>query len=222
MTPYSDREARLVPTLINVLVAGMCDPSRLQKGRTYARQGAVMDVRVASGELLGYVQGSRSIPYEVVVHVSAATDFDKLVTLVPTARDIRVDCSCPDWESMCKHAVAAMATFAERVGSDPQLLATWRGAPTIGSGPRAVVGSRSTRPSIASGPKKAPAPEITAEALAAVEQFLGKIADSPARPARELPHLAGLAPPRPDGWDDPWATMLDSAVAHLGRHTRKS
>ncbi|MEO6123469.1 MAG: SWIM zinc finger family protein [Ilumatobacteraceae bacterium] len=241
---YNDREARLVPTLINVLIAGMCDPSRLRRGRDYARQGAVMDVHVESGLLTGFVQGSRPTPYDVVVHVTAATEFEVLQQLVPTARDIRFDCSCPDWDNPCKHAIAVMSAFAERVGHDPQLLATWRGAPLVGAAARtAVVGSRSSRTSQTAPPPK---PVITDQQRAEVDAYLGIAAQKPAveepsaepstaepstaepstaepsaavQPGWRPPELLDLSPPESDGWDEPWASMLDDAIKHLRDHT---
>ena len=224
-----DREARLVPTLINVLIAGMCDPSRLKRGRDYARQGAVMDVHAEPGTLTGFVQGSRSAPYEVEVHVTPAPSFESLTALVPTARDIRFDCSCPDWDAPCKHAVAVMAAFAERIGSDPHLLAAWRGFPERSSSVRsAVVGSRTHRPAAT-----ATAPtDVPDEVRSQVDTYLGMRVDvstdggdlgTTDRPASRtepwtVPDLVELPPPRADGWDDPWASMLEDAIRHLAEH----
>ena len=211
MTTYTEREARLVPTLLNVLVAGMCDPPRLNRGRSYARQGAVMDVQVEPGVVTGFVQGSRSVPYEVVVHVTEATDFAVLTNLVPTARQVRFDCSCPDWDAPCKHAVAVMYDLADRVGRDPGLLATWRGAPAAGSGPRATVGSRS-RGDGGSTAVRPPAVVIDDETRAALHAYLGE------GPEFVRPEITTLGAPRGDGWDDVWAAMLESALDHLRAH----
>ena len=239
MTTYTEREARLVPTLLNVLVAGMCDPPRLNRGRSYARQGAVMDVQVEPGVVTGFVQGSRSVPYEVVVHVTEATDFAVLTNLVPTARQVRFDCSCPDWDAPCKHAVAVMYDLADRVGRvpgwgpegappakpggavlshgparggrDPGLLATWRGAPAAGSGPRATVGSRS-RGDGGSTAVRPPAVVIDDETREALHAYLGE------GPEFVRPQITTLGAPRGDGWDDVWAAMLESALDHLREH----
>ncbi|MFW6113250.1 MAG: SWIM zinc finger family protein, partial [Thermodesulfobacteriota bacterium] len=40
---------------------------RLNRGRTYARKGQVMDIEIEKGRVLATVQGSRSYPYEVEV-----------------------------------------------------------------------------------------------------------------------------------------------------------
>lgn len=42
---------------------------RLGRGRTYARKGQVMDLQVQSGMVTAAVQGSRSRPYEVEIHL---------------------------------------------------------------------------------------------------------------------------------------------------------
>ncbi|MEA4889408.1 MAG: hypothetical protein VB070_08085 [Clostridiaceae bacterium] len=39
--------------------------SRLGRGRTYVRAGAVLDLKIRPGEILGCVQGSRRTPYQV-------------------------------------------------------------------------------------------------------------------------------------------------------------
>ncbi len=45
------------------------DPNRLPRGRTYARSGAVGELRLAPGEVLAEVQGTRRTPYKVRVRV---------------------------------------------------------------------------------------------------------------------------------------------------------
>ena len=41
--------------------------------------------------------------------------------------DVRATCSCPDWESPCKHTAAVLYVFADRLDDDPWLLLNWRG-----------------------------------------------------------------------------------------------
>jgi uncharacterized Zn finger protein len=208
MTGSTDREARLVPTLLNVLVAGMCDPHRLSRGRSYVRQGAVMDIHVAAGELTGFVQGGRPVPYEVTVRVDDAEQASSPTQLVPTAREVRFDCTCPDWEAPCKHGVAVMYEFADRVGRDPSLLATWRGAAKAGAAERATIGSRAR----GDRPVAAPKPQLDDEVREALRRFLGDDVEV----AR--PDISPLTAPRSDGWDDAWAAMLDDALEHLRDH----
>lgn len=47
---------------------------RLSRGRSYARRGAVSELRVAPGLVLATVQGSRPIPYSVTVRVETFSD----------------------------------------------------------------------------------------------------------------------------------------------------
>jgi hypothetical protein len=42
-------------------------------------------------------------------------------------RDVRADCSCPDWENPCKHIAAVLYVFADQLDTDPWLLLRWRG-----------------------------------------------------------------------------------------------
>jgi len=50
------------------------------------------------------------------------------VALFPgTWRELRADCSCPDWENPCKHIAAVLYVFADRLDADPWLLLAWRG-----------------------------------------------------------------------------------------------
>ncbi|HEX8271855.1 MAG TPA: hypothetical protein VF615_04320 [Longimicrobiaceae bacterium] len=50
------------------------DPSRLTRGRSYARGGQVMDLRVAPGVVTAEVQGSRAAPYRVRITLPPFTD----------------------------------------------------------------------------------------------------------------------------------------------------
>lgn len=50
------------------------------------------------------------------------------VALFPrTWRELRADCSCPDWENPCKHVAAVLYVFADQLDADPWLLLAWRG-----------------------------------------------------------------------------------------------
>ncbi len=53
---------------------------------------------------------------------------DAGLALLPTRwSDLAARCSCPDWESPCKHLAAVLYVFADRLDGDPWLLLTWRG-----------------------------------------------------------------------------------------------
>lgn len=46
--------------------------------------------------------------------------------LFPTPQDIRLDCSCPDWATMCKHVAAVLYGVGARLDTQPELLFTLR------------------------------------------------------------------------------------------------
>ena len=126
----------LASAMLAAAVAGRADPARFGRGRSYVRDGAVIDLSVVPGELIGSVLGSRSRPYQVSVRVPKLpgqdTDGDGTAVgvlnhLVPKPRELRSDCSCPDDADPCKHAVAVLLAFAQQVAIHPRLLLTWRG-----------------------------------------------------------------------------------------------
>jgi uncharacterized Zn finger protein len=41
--------------------------------------------------------------------------------LFPSARDIRFECSCPDWAAMCKHVAATLYGVGARLDTEPEL-----------------------------------------------------------------------------------------------------
>src|SRR5690606_891296 len=46
--------------------------------------------------------------------------------LFPKPAEIRMDCSCPDWATMCKHVAAVMYGVGARLDQHPELLFTLR------------------------------------------------------------------------------------------------
>jgi len=54
----------------------LVDRGRLQRGRTYARQGQVLTLQEAKGHLVAEVQGSRRQPYKVQIHVQPLNEAD--------------------------------------------------------------------------------------------------------------------------------------------------
>ena len=44
-----------------------------------------------------------------------------------SARELVMDCNCPDWEVPCKHLAAVMYLLAEAFDDDPFLILQWRG-----------------------------------------------------------------------------------------------
>ena len=72
------------------------------------------------GSLLELLQGKLSHGVMQVV-----TDRDR--GLFPLPREIRLDCDCPDWASMCKHVAAVMYGVGVRLDDKPDLLFRLRG-----------------------------------------------------------------------------------------------
>ena len=72
------------------------------------------------GSLLELLQGKLSA--EVMAVVAHRTD-----GLFPLPGEIKLDCSCPDWATMCKHVAAVLYGVGHRLDTDPGLLFTLRG-----------------------------------------------------------------------------------------------
>jgi uncharacterized Zn finger protein len=49
------------------------------------------------------------------------------VSLFPTSRQLKTDCSCPDWGNPCKHAAAVCYLLAEQFDTDPFTVLALRG-----------------------------------------------------------------------------------------------
>jgi len=47
--------------------------------------------------------------------------------LFPTPKEIKLDCSCPDWAEMCKHVAAALYGVSVRLDEKPELFFVLRG-----------------------------------------------------------------------------------------------
>jgi uncharacterized Zn finger protein len=76
------------------LLESFADKGRLQRGRTYARQGQVLELSVAAYEVTAKVQGSRRRPYTVALGIDVIDG--------------------PDWEDI-EQALASRAVFRARL-----------------------------------------------------------------------------------------------------------
>jgi uncharacterized Zn finger protein len=132
--------------------------SRLPRGRSYLRQGAVLDLRLSAGQVRAQVMGSEL--YTLTIHVAPIKPAawrrirtacaggigstiellqgrlsDHVMTVItepgrglfPEPGEIRMDCSCPDWADLCKHAAAVLYGVGVRLDERPELLFTLRG-----------------------------------------------------------------------------------------------
>lgn len=132
----------------------------LDRGRSYVRNGMVLDLKLEPGLVRAKVAGSRSTPYDVTVKIKplpgatwkalvrkasgrvasigslldggfpeALKDlfFLEAGGLFPTPKEIDLDCSCPDWASMCKHVAATLYGVGARLDRQPALFFSLRG-----------------------------------------------------------------------------------------------
>ena len=123
--PFGANHAgRLPATMMKVLAAEMSDPSRLRRGKQYAKDGSVLDIVIDPGSVTCEIQGSRSTPYIAVVTVTPGNG-------MPLRRDVTYTCTCPDidnWDDYaCKHVVATMFALSDEFLLEPELLDLWRG-----------------------------------------------------------------------------------------------
>lgn len=132
--------------------------NRLPRGRTYVRNGSVVDLVIKPGKVEAIVAGSE--PYKASISIKkldkktwdaikkdCSSSIDSLIDLLgghlsegvmrrltkeksgcfPTAQQIKLDCSCPDWSVCCKHVAAVMYGIGSRLDSEPGLLFLLRG-----------------------------------------------------------------------------------------------
>ena len=133
-------------------VAGLAEratePGRLSRGRALFRKGAVLEVSVTEGSIVASVRGGAIEPYVTTIGTApaprgvvrqvaqdaAANDgigIDGLIAdgldLCPRDIDLAFDCNCADWDEACKHVIAVLLAFADRVDLDETELLRWRG-----------------------------------------------------------------------------------------------
>jgi hypothetical protein len=141
---------RLAGSLLSVTVAGLADPQRFRRGKTYLADNAISRLELSEGVLLATVAGHRADPYHVTITVETISrpeglaqipERSHVARLIPRGDDLLFSCTCPDWDDPCKHAVAAVLAFAAELSSRPELLVIWR-CGDIDGRPRPKVGSR--------------------------------------------------------------------------------
>jgi uncharacterized Zn finger protein len=132
--------------------------NRLPRGRTYLRNGSVIDLQIEAGRVRAMVSGTdlytvdikiKSLPKKKWTEIKGqcAGQIDSLVELLqgsiskgvmeivtrkaeglfPSPREITLNCSCPDWATMCKHVAATLYGVGARLDHEPELLFTLRG-----------------------------------------------------------------------------------------------
>ena len=132
--------------------------SRLPRGRSYVKNGAVCDLQVEPGQVAALVCGTevyrvaikvaplspaawKAIKSECAGRIGSVIELlqgklskavMEVVTrrdggLFPRPREIKLDCSCPDWADMCKHVAASLYGVGARLDHQPELLFKLRG-----------------------------------------------------------------------------------------------
>lgn len=131
--------------------------NRLPRGRTYVRNGSVIDLKIEPGKVRALVVGSSLYKIEIGIAAVPHARWKSLAKectgsiaslvellqgklsnavmericqpktgLFPAPADIRLDCSCPDWATMCKHVAAVLYGVGARLDAQPELLFTLR------------------------------------------------------------------------------------------------
>jgi uncharacterized Zn finger protein len=131
--------------------------NRLPRGRTYVRNGSVIDLKIEPGKVRARVVGSSLYQIEIGIAAVPKSHWKSLVKectgsiaslvellqgklskavmericqpktgLFPAPKDIQLDCSCPDWATMCKHVAAVLYGVCARLDTQPELLFTLR------------------------------------------------------------------------------------------------
>ena len=127
--------------------------NRLPRGRTYVRNGSVIDLQITAGEVRAQVMGSSLYTVAVTVTTCPETQWraigadcagsiDSIVELLqgklstavmerickpgtglfPAPKEIKFNCSCADWASMCKHVAAVLYGVGARLDQQPEFL----------------------------------------------------------------------------------------------------
>lgn len=132
--------------------------SRLGRGRSYVKNGCVVDLKLARGKVTARVMGTSLYGIEISIQPLPAARWravvakcsgriDSLVELLsgrmsdavmrvvtdretglfPAPKEIRMQCSCPDWAGLCKHLAATLYGIGSRFDRSPELLFSLRG-----------------------------------------------------------------------------------------------
>ena len=127
--------------------------NRLPRGRTYVRNGSVVDLKITEGNIVARVSGSSLYAVKVgikplssakwkTITRECAGGIDSLVELLsgklskavmeiitrkgdglfPTPKEISMECSCPDYATLCKHVAATLYGIGARLDHEPNLL----------------------------------------------------------------------------------------------------
>jgi Uncharacterized conserved protein len=125
--------------------------NRVSRGRSYVKNGFVVDFSIDKGHVSGLVMGTNKNPYAVKIAISPLAESKKkelsalcgrkidsleallngkfpkeqgalfLKLLFPSPSEMKFYCSCPDGAYMCKHVAAVLYAVSARLDEDPLL-----------------------------------------------------------------------------------------------------
>lgn len=132
--------------------------NRIPRGRTYVRNGSVVDLQIAPGEITSLVSGSslykikisidkldakrwKAIRADCAQQVSSLLDLmrgklpdtvlkrltDSNTGMFPSPKELKVQCSCPDYAVLCKHVAATLYGVGHLLDTEPELFFKMRG-----------------------------------------------------------------------------------------------
>jgi uncharacterized Zn finger protein len=127
--------------------------NRLPRGRSYVRNGSVIDLKVTTGEIIAKVCGSSTYTVKITINKVIKSKWNTIVKecagkidsviellqgkfskavmqiitdpqkgLFPHPKEIKLNCSCPDWADMCKHVAAVLYGIGARLDDKPEEL----------------------------------------------------------------------------------------------------
>ena len=132
--------------------------NRMPRGRTYARNGSIVDLQIEPGKINAMVSGSslykikisidrldaktwKAIRNDCARQVSSLLDLmrgklpDFVLTrltdpkqgMFPSPKELKLQCSCPDYAKMCKHVAATLYGVGHLLDTEPALFFKMRG-----------------------------------------------------------------------------------------------
>jgi len=132
--------------------------NRMPRGRTYARNGSIVDLQITPGQITSLVSGSslykikisidkldakkwKAIRADCAQQVSSLLDLmrgklpdavlkrltDPTTGIFPSPKELKVQCSCPDYAVLCKHVAAALYGVGHLLDTEPELFFRMRG-----------------------------------------------------------------------------------------------
>lgn len=156
------RFASVAGEQVTDLIGRIAEPGRFTRGRALFRKGSVSDLVVVDRSIAASVRGSRGDRYDTSIATTPAPPgvarqiaqaiaqaqgrdeaghpgIEELlaegVGVCPGEVDLGFNCDCADWDEPCKHVVAVLLAFADRVDLDLTELLRWRGVDLLAPEP---------------------------------------------------------------------------------------